>query len=123
MIEKCSICGEYLFYSYHTCKPKYFVWREDDGIEEYINAPTIRADGHEDAAIKYADSDFEFPNNETVYVCSVVDYDNLMGEDGVWSEDSDLTSEGLEKLKKICLLFELEGEIVRNFNVYKKDLS
>jgi hypothetical protein len=121
MIDKCSICGEYLFYSYHTCKPRYYVWREDDGIEEIFNINTIHADNHAGAAIKYAEQDFEFPDNEKVYVCSLEDFDKLMNEDDGLNDEFELSPEGLEKLKKICKLYELESEIVRNFNAYERE--
>jgi hypothetical protein len=122
MIERCSICGEYIFFPYHACKPKYFVWRKCEGIEEYINAPTIRATDYEDAATQYADLDFEFPDNEYVYVCSVEDYDKLLNENGgLLDEDSELTPEGLEKLKNICKVFELESEVVRNFYAHERE--
>lgn len=118
-MDKCSICNEWVFGSYHTCNPKYYVWIVSEGIDYAENGKTIFASNHEKAAIKYAESDWEFPDSEEVYVCLVSDY-NCVCEKFL-NEDLELSEEGMKELEKVCKIYCLESEVVRNFYAHKKE--
>lgn len=116
--DKCPICEEYDWLSRHTCKPFYFVWREHEDFETDVldyNSHKISARDEEEAATKFADSDWEFPNYETVFVIPYKKAQELIEV----NDDSEMTKESQDKILKEAKKFELESEIVRNFYAHE----
>lgn len=123
MIEKCAICDEFIFSSHHTCKPCFYVWREEDNFEEIIGYKSryrVFASGTESAAEKFAESDWEFPDEARVYVISVEDgneiFEKYLDEKEEW-----LTPEGEKILREKSDFYDLTSECVRNFYAHKAE--
>lgn len=124
MIEKCPICNDYIFNSQHKCQPCFYVWQENEDFEEVIdyNKHRVFAQYSESAAEKYAESDWEFPIDDNVFVIPVKDGNEIiekyMDEKNEW-----LTDEGVSVLKEKSELYAVTSEIVRNFyaNKVKKE--
>ena len=112
--EKCPICKEYGWLP-HTCKPAFVVFRDEDDLWSSINysddPKTFHASDEESAAIKYAESDYELPNDFEVLVLSLKEWYDLTEEVNDETDVDVLASLIVEKCKR----FEMESELVRNF--------
>jgi hypothetical protein len=117
-IEYCPICNEMKLFSYHKCKPSFYVWREDEDFEEIMdyNSHIVFAYDDEAAAIEYAEGDWEFPDGEKVYVISKPETDEMT--DRCLSENDELTEDVLKQVMDKATLFELESETVRQFHAH-----
>jgi hypothetical protein len=125
MSDKCPICGEYQLFRIHTCNPSYFVFIDDnDSIYSYLGCgydPKYwYASDHETAAVKYAESDYEFPGDFAVFVIETKVWFYIMEKNETmdWDDEKEL-----ERLEQIVISkskkFEMESEIVRNFYAHE----
>lgn len=123
-MNKCPTCNEFVYDGLrHKCNPAFYVWPDHfefcDAYEDryYI----VHANNSENATIKFAEKNWEFPDSATLYVLLRSAADQILEEYG----DFDLfTDEILEKIQNAAEKFELESEIVRNFyatKIEKKD--
>jgi hypothetical protein len=88
-LNNCPICGDYIFWGNHTCKPIFYVFGEgewDDGELEYClkdeNEPSkYFAQNEEEAAVKYLENIMEpKPEERDVLVISKELYNQIVDE-------------------------------------------
>lgn len=121
-MNKCPDCGDYIF-SYstnpfidrHKCKPQFYVWFTDYDFDDVyeVGYNRVYAADAEQAAIKFAEKDWEFPDSIDVYVIDVKTLNKIMDEH--LEDASEFTDEVLKKIIESSKKFTLESEVVRNF--------
>ncbi len=113
-MDKCLICGEYKIWTTHTCQPCYYVWPDwMEFIDIYDSKHyKIFARDEEQAVIRYAERDWEFPNNENLYVALVKDINEILDN----NPDEEFTDEVIKLIMEKTKKFEIESELIRNFS-------
>jgi len=113
-MSKCLTCGEYIIWDNHKCNPSYYVWDEEEEFYDIYDSKHYKvfARDSENAAIGFAEKDWEFPSYAKVYVVLENDVNKILDDNLVDDFTDDIIKSILEKSKK----FEIEGEMTRIFN-------
>jgi hypothetical protein len=113
-MSKCPICSEYLIWNTHKCKPSYYVWDEEEEFYDIYDSKRYKvfAIDSEQAAIKFAERDWEFPNYTKVYVALENDINKILDD----NPDDDFTDAIIKLILEKSKKFEIEGEMTKIFN-------